>query len=244
MRDERGMTLVELLVAMAMGTIVIFAATAIILSALNVTRQVTGRETAMSQGRTGIETLLGQLNSACLLNSTSPVVWNTSAVSTPASPITPAVASDATHLVFTTGLGDSTNPTPTLHVVQLGNNGSLLDYAYPYTGTSANLGTPTLWTFSSSSSQILNLAQDVTPGSSGAMFSYYAYSPSTYSLLGVPALAVPLTVTTAATVAEVDLDFRFLPYSNSQANQSSELQDSAVFSLTAQDNSSPNGPCQ
>ena len=239
MRDQRGMTLIELLVAMSLSTIVIFAASAVIISALNVTRQVTGRETALAQGRTGIETLLGQLNSGCLVNSTSPVLASTS----PDSSLTPAVSSDANDLVFVSGLGDSTNPTPTLHVVNL-SSGALLDSAYGYAGTTANLETPSAWTFSTTPSQILNLAQNVTTGS-GPMFSYKAYSSSTDSLQGAGSLATPLTATTAATVAEVDLDFRFAPPgSNYQANQTSEIQDSAVFSLTAQDNSAANGPCQ
>ena len=242
--DQRGVTLIELLVAMAMSTVVIFAASAIIISALNVTQQVTGRETAMAQGRTGIETLLGQLNSGCLVNSTSPVQLSTSGISS----ISPTVASDASDLVFVSGVGDSATPTPTLHVVQVNGSGALLDSAYSYTpGPTASLGTPSTWTFSRTPSQVLNLAQNVTVGSSGQMFTYYAYSSaatSTDSLLGASALSLPLTSTTAPTVAEVDLDFRFAPPGHYQTNQTSELQDSAVFSLTAQDTSAQNGPCQ
>ncbi len=239
MSDQRGVTLVELLVAMAMSTIVILTASAIIISALDVTKQVTGRETAMAQGRTGIEALLGQLNSGCLVNSTSPVQLSTSGISS----ITPAVTSDASDLVFVSGVGDSATPTPTLHVVKVNSTGVLLDSAYAYTGTAANLGAPTQWQFAATPTSVLNLAQNVTAGS-GPMFSYFAYSTTTDSLLNASAMSLPLTSTTAPTVAEVDLDVRFAPAGNYQANQTSELQDSAVFSLTAQDTSAQNGPCQ
>jgi hypothetical protein len=58
-------------------------------------------------------------------------------------------------------------------------------------------------------------------------------------------MTVPLTSTTAPTVAEVGLDIRFAPAgSNFNASTTSEIDDSAVFSLTAQDTSSQNAPCQ
>ena len=99
--------------------------------------------------------------------------------------------------------------------------------------------------FSSSTSQILNLAENVT-GGSASMFTYYADS-SSGSLLNASALGVPLTTSAAPTVAEVDLDLRFAPRGGdrtSQTYQTTELRDSAVFDLTAHTAGSQNVPCQ
>jgi prepilin-type N-terminal cleavage/methylation domain-containing protein len=240
MTSERGVTLVELLVAMMMSAIVIVGATAIIVSSLDATQQVTQRVTALGEARTGTETLLGQLNSGCLINGVSPVLSSTT------TGISPAVSSDSSDLVFVSGTGDSATATPTEHVVKV-SSGALIDSAYSYTGTTASLSTPSAWTFATSPSRVLNLAEHVTTGT-GAMFTYYAYSnyqTGTDSLLNAPALTAPLTATTAPTVAEVALDIRFAPAgSYYNASTTSELQDAAVFSLTAQDTSNQNAPCQ
>jgi prepilin-type N-terminal cleavage/methylation domain-containing protein len=240
MTSERGFTLVELLVAMMMSAVVIIGASAVIISSLNVTEQVTQRTAALGEARTGVETLLGQLNSGCLVANTSPVLPSTT------SGISPVVNSDATDLVFVSGTGDSATATPTEHVVTV-SGGALIDSAYGYTGTAASVGTPSAWTFSTTPSAVLNLAEHVTTGS-GPMFTYYAYSSNqtgTDSLLGAPALSSPLTAATAPTVAEVGLDIRFAPAgSNTNATTTSEIDDAAVFSLTAHDTSSQNAPCQ
>ncbi len=240
MTSERGLTLVELLVAMVMSTLVIFGASTVIISSLHATQQVTQRTATLGEARTGIETLLGQLNSGCLVNGVSPVLASTT------TGITPTVSSDSSDLVFVSGNGDSATATPTEHVVKV-TNGALLDSAYSYTGTAASISTPSAWTFATSPSQVLNLAEHVVTGS-GAMFSYYAYSnyqTGTDSLLNAPALTVPLTTTTAPNVAEVALDFRFAPAgTNFNSSATTELDDAAVFSLTAQDASSQNAPCQ
>lgn len=240
MSSERGFTLVELLVAMAMSTIVILAASALMISSLDTTQQVTQRASTLGEARTSIETLLEQLNSGCLVDGVSPVLATTT------TGISPAVSSDASDLVFVSGSGDSATATPTEHVVTV-SNGALLDSAYSYTGNAASVATPSDWTFATSPSQVLNLAEHVTTGS-GAMFTYYAYSnyqTGTDSLLNASALSSPLTTAIAPTVAEVNLDIRFAPAaSNYNASTTSELEDSAVFSLTAQDNSSQNAPCQ
>jgi len=240
MSSERGFTLVELLVAMAMSVVVILGASAIIISTLDASQQVTQRTTALGEARTGVETLLAQLNSGCLVDNVSPVLAGTT------TGISPAVSSDASDLVFVSGTGDSATPTPTEHVVKV-SNGALIDSAYSYTGNAASVSTPSAWTFATSPSQVLNLAEHVTTGS-GAMFSYYAYSNyqnGTDSLENASAMTVPLTSTTAPTVAEVGLDIRFAPAgSHYNASTTSEIDDAAVFSLTAQDNSSQNAPCQ
>lgn len=240
MTSQRGFTLVELLVSMMMSAVVIVGATTIIISSLNATQQVTQRTTALGEARTGMETLLAQLNSGCLINGVSPVLASTT------TGISPALSSNSSNLVFVSGTGDSGTATPTEHVVKV-SGGALVDSAYTYTGTTASISTPSAWTFATTPSQVLNLAEHVTTGS-GAMFSYYAYSnyqTNTDSLLNAPVLSVPLSTTTAPTVAEVGLDIRFAP-AGSYYNPSttSELQDAAVFSLTAQDTSDQNAPCQ
>ena len=238
------MTLVELLVAMSMSVVVIFAASAIIVSSLNVTKQVGARVDALEEGRTGLETLMQQLNSACLASDTSPVLAATT------SGIAPVTSSDASDLVFVSGAGDSTNATPTEHVVTL-KSGALVDTAYL-----GNQGSnpPTSWTFATTPASVQTLMTNVTAGSA-AMFRYYSYSnptnPNTNSLLNAaPLTPMPLTSATAPTVAEIDVDLRVGPAAgtfNATAAQAqsetSEFSDSATFRLTAADPNDPNYPC-
>ena len=242
LRRSDGMTLVELLVATAMTLVIIFGASAIILSALNVNQQIGARVGAVQEGRTGLETLLQQLNSGCLASDISPVMATTS------SGISPVVSSDASDLVFVSGVGDSVNGAPTEHVVTVRSSGQLIDSSYANTGGAPPaLGTPSTWTFATKASSIQVLMEHVVTGSA-PMFQYYSYSnsanPNSNSLLNAVALTPPLSASTAPTIAAVDIDLRVEPPgSNFNSTETSELTDSATFRQTAANPNATNFPC-
>lgn len=249
---QRGFTLIEMLVAMAMGLIVIATATALIVTGMNDTGLVTGREQAVQEGRTGLESLVQELNSGCLVSDVSPVQAATAAG------ITPLVASDANDLVFVSGVGDSVNPTPTEHVISINANHALIDTSYAYSGSPTALDTPADWTFASAPQGISILMEYAAPEPGTPLFQYFSYTNPANTTADSLDAATPFTpaemplsadtsaVNAAANVAEVDITVVSEPTApQEQAAGSAEFDDAVTFRLTTADPSSlgTNYPC-
>jgi hypothetical protein len=239
---ETGATLIELLVALAAGVVVLFGTTALIIGGFGTTSLVTDRVNAVQEGRSAMEELLQELDSGCLANDVSPVQAATAAG------ISPAVNTDGTHLVFVSGLGDSSVGTPTEHVVSI-QNGGLLDVSYANTGGSPPaLGTPATWTFSPTPARQSLLLEHVAQISAAPLFQFYSYSnPSNAtlnSLVGAVPLAVPLGATAAPAVAQVDISWQVAPSDGmTDASRVTAMRDSETFRLTPADPGSLNYPC-
>jgi prepilin-type N-terminal cleavage/methylation domain-containing protein len=241
---DAGFTLVELLVAMAAGVVVIFGAMTIMIVSLHLTSTVSDRVLATAEGRTAMEQLLQELNSGCLANDISPVQAVTGAG------ITPAAQSDATHLVFVTGLGQSSTATPTEHVIAI-QNGALIDTSYAGTGGSPPaLNIPPTWTFSATPTRRTTLLENVAQvNGTTPLFQYYSYAnaanPNTNSLLNaVPLSPMPLTTSAAPTVAQINIAWQAGPSDGrTDASRVTVMNDSVVFRLTPASPTSTNYPC-
>jgi hypothetical protein len=172
--------------------------------------------------------------------------------------ITPAVTTDATHIVFVSGMGDSQSNTPTLHVLSWASN-QLTDTSYVNTGGSGP--TPdaaSSWTFNSTASTARVLSN--VPAFA---LSYYSFpntaNATVNSLNGAAALAVPLATTWPAPssevnhayqIARVDISMTVGPdagdsqWGSSAASVRANLASSAVFRLTPPYPSATNYPCE
>lgn len=258
---QAGFTMIELLVAMSLALVILFAAFGLIDLATRVSSQDTDRVDATTQARAGMETLVQELNSGCVTSDISPILASTS------SGITPAVNTDATHLVFVDGLGQSGtlgqdgSIQPVEHVVSLNANGTLTDTSYAYaSGSYPTLQTAPTWTFGPTKlgTHVLlaHVSQQTIAGSTIPMFRYYSYSnPSnttTQSLIGAASITgFPLSTTwppaaanSAATVAEVDITWDVAPADGStDPGRASNIDDSVVFRLTPATPGGPNYPC-
>jgi type II secretory pathway pseudopilin PulG len=243
---ETGFTLIELLVAMLGGIVIMLATFALIDLTLENTTRITDRVQATQSGRSFLEQTVSELNSGCVADDVSPVQ-----AATP-SGISPAVSSDATHLVFVSGEGDSASATPTLHVLSLSGT-TLTDTSYAGTGGSA----PTLtvgptWTFATTSSSARVLTNVQSFG-----LTYYSFlntaNATANSLSGAAALSVPLSSTWPPTtteynggyqVAQVNLALKVGP-TDGQTNAlvTTTLNDSVVFRLTPPSSLNTNEPC-
>jgi prepilin-type N-terminal cleavage/methylation domain-containing protein len=71
--DERGFSLIELLVAMASATVVVTAALAIYIVALHQSTRISDREQADQTGRTAMTHIVEELHSSCLQKEFTPV---------------------------------------------------------------------------------------------------------------------------------------------------------------------------
>lgn len=209
--SQAGFTLVELLVAMSIGIIVMFAVTAVMIVSLHATQRTFTSVDATRQARTALATIENELHSACV-NSDAPV----------------QATSDGSNLKFLSYTGGAANPAPVWHVLSY-SAGTLTDTAYPavYTATSTGhtwiQGTPGTKTI-----LLTNVAQQPGPPVV-PIFKYYQYvqaytsggnaywyvpdgntiTPGTTSShpdSPIPASALPLTAATAAAVVEVSVN--------------------------------------
>ena len=159
--------------------------------------------------------------------------------------ITPAVSSDASHLVFVSGLGDSATATPTLHVLSV-QSGSLIDTSYANTGGSPPaLNVASTWTFSTTPTGTRTLLQHVSQIDAGTpYFQYFAYPAST-GAISSPALSpLPLSAAAAVSVAEVDIAWLAAPSDGlTDASRVIAMRDSAVFRFTPANATGTNFPC-
>lgn len=262
---EAGMTIVEMIIALAAGLVVTFAAFALIDVVTRVSNKVTDRVDATQRGRVWMEQFVEELNSGCLAGDVSPVQASSAPGLTrpsgfPANVVLP-VSSDGTDLVFISGVGQGSSSFPTEHVVTYANR-TLYDISYPFDtahptaggGAPATLTTPATWMFLSTPSAARVLT-NVDP--TGTFFKYFSYSnpsnPSANSLVGAAALApLPLSstwpagaITNAAySVAEVDISWKVGPSNGStESTRASTMNDSVVFRVTPANPSQPNYPC-
>jgi hypothetical protein len=254
---QSGLTLVELLVTMASGLIVSFAAFTLIDITLHSSSRVTDRIDATQRGRVAMEQLVQLLSSGCLTSDVSPIQPTT------ATGITPVVTTDANHLVFVTGLQDGAVGMPTEHVIAY-NSGVLTDTAYSYvSGSAATLTAPATWIFNPTPKTIRLLSNLWPVGSNPGIFSYYTYSNPANATANSLVGASPLTtlsapwppaagVTNAAgSVAEVDVNWVVGAYpvpgapivTPTDKSRLITMSDSVVFRLTPASSNAANNPC-
>src|SRR4051794_10617893 len=72
-RDQRGMTLIELVVAMAAGMVVFLGVTTMVIASLHQETRVTRRVHATQEARTIVHRIVTELHSACVAAEVAPI---------------------------------------------------------------------------------------------------------------------------------------------------------------------------
>ncbi len=226
-RDEQGTTLVEVIVGTAVGMVVLYALTMVILTTIHGSARVSARVHATQNARVALTNLMEELHSACLAPKIAPV----------------QAGSTGTSLDFVHGSpteGSAAAPKPVRTVVTL-TDGTLSksDYAW------ASGATPQEWTFSATPA-IRQLATNVGPVSpSSSIFTYYFYEKG--SLVPVPQ-GTTLTAENAASTVQVRVALAVSPSSTpiDDENAPAAIQNSATLRLTPPsfNESAPSPPCQ
>ncbi len=159
--NESGITLIELLVAMAMGVIVSGAAYAILTTTLRETSRVFTRVDATQRSRLAMENIESLLHSSCVADGTTPII------STP-----PSRSSDGTNMWFVSKYGNQNVVTPTLHKLSLNTTTkTLTDSTYALTaGTS-----PQTWTWATTATGTTTVLTNVTQVGSTPIFRYFKF---------------------------------------------------------------------
>lgn len=225
LRDERGTTLAEMVVGMAMAAIVLTGVTTMVISSLHTQKRVSQRVEATQSSRQVLTRLIDELNSSCIMPKIAPVQQ----------------ASTGSILRFVHANGSAVTPTPTLSVVSLqGTN--LIQTDYPL-----KEGNPPNWVFDeskpSTSTLLMAGVSQISP--STQIFRYYAYSTATGGVSTTP-LATPLSVADSLTAIQVGVALQVAPRGGTtETGTPAHIEDSATMRLTAASYlETPSLPCQ
>jgi Tfp pilus assembly protein PilW len=226
LRDERGMTLVELMVATTAGVVVMTGIVLTMIVTMRETNRVAGHVEANQNARITMTKVLNQLHSACVAPQITPVQED----------------STGTLLSFIHQSGSAVAPVPVLSKISLAGT-TLSQSDYPKTGGAA----PT-WNFSETASSTVQLMTGVSAISASIpIFRYFSYSNGQVS--ATPLTASPLGAN-AANAVQVDVAFQTAPSASKtvskDTNAETEIQDSALLRLTppGYNPASANLPCQ
>jgi Tfp pilus assembly protein PilW len=223
--DERGTTLVELMVALMAGMVIISALTMVIITTMHGTARVTARVEATQRARLALVKLMQELHSACVSPEIAPVKEK----------------SEGNKLRFVHQTGSEVQPIPVLSVVTY-SSGALTQSDYAVSG-----GTAPTWTFNeekpSSTKTLLTKVAPVSP--SNSIFSYYRYTNGTIS---TTPQATPLSKTESELTFEVKAALTAEPEKATvvkNAASSATVQNAATLRLTPPsfNEGSPAKPC-
>jgi hypothetical protein len=227
MGDERGFTLVELLIGSMVSLVVLGAIMAMVQVATGDQNRVSQHVIANQRGRPVMNRLIDRLNSACVSPGLAPV----------------REGSTENSLILYSKSGSAVSPTPNRYVISL-SGGVLTETVALGSGTE-----PSSWTFGSPSSPVqlldgVGAAQVGEPAASVPLFRYYAYEGG--KVASTP-LSTPLTAESAAKTVQVNVAFKVAPSAGSSgvAGASVTLTDSATLRIepASEDSAQVNLPC-
>ena len=212
--DERGMTLIELLVASVLSVIVLGAAFQILIVGMKNTQRIQSGVDTVARGRLAMENITRELRTQiCLPTTTGPQ---------------PAILSaDSNSVNFYADLGDE-NLTPDLRTIVF-TNGSVIEKTYANTGTTTS---PAFSGYPTTPARTRVLASNVTPVGSTPYLRYYSFSTSDPIAPSV-LLGVPLDDTTRARVVQINVTFTVNPTGPNANPRSSAVMDNQVFVRTS-----------
>jgi Tfp pilus assembly protein PilW len=210
--DERGSTIIELLVGMSMGVVVLAGLSLLIIGTLHGNARVDARVEATQDARLTVTNIIEELHSACISPQVAPV----------------RETSSGTKLIFwhaATGETEKVQPIPVRSEIYY-EGGTLYQ-----TDKAKSGGTSPEWTFASTGTT-RKLITNVAPvEGTTSIFNYFRYEK------GAPAtsaLATPLSKTGAEETVLVTVDLEAEPRTHpiKDAGSSAVVSDSATLRLT------------
>lgn len=211
-RDERGTTLVELMVGLSSGLVVMAGLTILVVVTIHTQARVSARVDATQRARTVMTRIVNELHSSCIAPKIPPIHEG----STP------------TTLKFVHASGGAAVPVPVLSEIRLtGTTLSQTDYAY----TSGN---PPAWVFNLANPitrPLMTHVSQISP--TQPIFTYYESANGGVS--SAPLTALPtLGSTNASRTIYVRVAFKVAPTggTNAEAATPAQFQGSATLRLT------------
>ncbi|GIK77374.1 MAG: hypothetical protein EDQ89_06805 [Acidobacteria bacterium] len=221
--DERGITIVELLVSMLIGLTVLGGIVTLVTVTARSSGRVSERVAADQIARPMMTRIMNELHSTCVSPGLAPIL----------------AGSDGSSVSFIHGTGSAVAVTPAKRTVEL-NGDVLTDSTYERTG-----GTAPNWTFATSPSQTYKLLENVGTIDSTPVFRYYAYENG---VIATDPLPTPLSDDDAARTVEVAVAISVSPSKSGTSGEEGapvQLSDSAFvrFSPSNEDTEEAGLPC-
>jgi type II secretory pathway pseudopilin PulG len=245
LRDERGMTLTELLTAMAIAMIVSLAAFALIETVMKRSGEISARVETTQRARGAMDDITRELRSqVCVLRSDP-------ALMTSARSVYAATASSVTFFADTADesyLDASTPmPIPTLRTLTLTGT-TITETIRPGQNDTVNVGLGAVTFADASEERTRNLLTDVvlTTDASGTvpLFRYYAFDPvGKQPTLELKPGAGSLTEADLQAVARISISYRVLPAGKTTTRGSTVLQDDITVRSADPNSSTPKPTC-
>jgi prepilin-type N-terminal cleavage/methylation domain-containing protein len=213
LNDERGFSLIELLVAMVIGMVVLMAAFMVLDRTISASGQVADRTEALQRGRQAMDLVTRQLRSQVCVGTTKPIVSGTD-----------------TSISFYADMSDGTTPIKQRTLSYSSATDTITESVVMGAGTYPSLtftGAPTSSPLLTKVKQILDGGTTLRP-----IFRYYGYQTGTTNGTLVQ-LSTPLSATDLGRVALIKVGFRTFavrPISNDK--DSAALEDD-VYTRTA-----------
>ncbi|HSR93297.1 MAG TPA: prepilin-type N-terminal cleavage/methylation domain-containing protein [Solirubrobacterales bacterium] len=227
MSDERGFTLVELLIGMMVSMVVLAAIMAMVQVATGDQNRVSQHVIANQRGRPVIDRIIDRIHSACVSPGLAPV----------------RAGSEENSMILYSKSGSTVSPVPNTYVIALA-SGKLTETVATGSGTE-----PSNWTFGTPSSPVqlldgVGTAQVGEPPAAVPLFRYYAYEGGHVATSPLP---TPLSAENAAKTVQVNIAFKVAPSaaSASVAGAAVTLTDSATLRIepASEDSAQVNLPC-
>jgi prepilin-type N-terminal cleavage/methylation domain-containing protein len=216
LHDERGFTLVELLTAISIGMIVLFATFTVLDRTISASGQIADRSEALQRGRQAMALVTRQLRSQVCVGTTTPIVSGTD-----------------TSISFYADLTDGTptNPIKQRTLSYDSTTDTITETVTPSAGTYPTLtftGTPT-------SSPLLTKVKRILESDGTTLrpiFRYYGYQTGTTNGTLVQ-LSAPLSATDIKRVAEIKVGFRSFALRPISNDKDSTVLEDDVYTRTA-----------
>ncbi len=259
LRDERGLSLVELLVSMTAGAIVIAGIVALFGVSLGQSALIRDRVQADRLGRTALNKILNELHSSC-------TGFGSTAIQAPSTtPTSPLAATGPLNLWFLTAYGSESSGEAAIKSVTehdlvwtstgASNTGQALgkltDYSWKSTG-----GEPpnSAWTFNSVLSTATAtgarvVATNVIPAETSTIFRYFKYDTTATDaaygeLVPLATSELPPTTVTAAQIAKVTIAYTQAPeHGDTRAGHTTSFMSSVSLRLTPTESNSEGTTC-
>jgi prepilin-type N-terminal cleavage/methylation domain-containing protein len=244
LRNQDGMTLPELLVAMVIGMIVSLAAFSLIDTTMRRTAETTSRVDTTQRGRAAMDFITRELRSQVCVQATAPVMTDDRSIYA-ATPTSVTFFSDLSDESFRTG---NTIKAPELRSISL-ESGKLIErrWAGVATGTTAQ---PTYsyagYPLTPTATRVLiddASTSEVTKPVGGAplVFRYWFYDTTVLppKLTEIDTTAV-VTVAQATSIAQIDISFRANRARGKATDRGASVFENSVFARIADPNNTTN----
>lgn len=227
MSDERGYTLIELMVGMVVSMVILAAILTMVQVATGDQNRVSEHVIANQRGRPVMNRIIDRLHSACVSPGLAPV----------------REGSTESSLVVYSREGTAVSPTPNRYVFAI-SGGKITETTALGSGTE-----PSNWSFGSASSPT-QLVDGVSAAKVGEppvvvpLFRYFAYEGGQVATTPLP---TPLSAENAAKTVQVDIAFTIAPRAGTAADPTAlvTLTDSATLRIepASEDSAQVNLPC-